>query len=90
MTINTVNQFRAAVRHGKYAWPGGYPTFFLCDDGGSLCHDCAKSERRNILDSIANKHNDGWRIVAMDINWEDVDLLCDNCSKQIESAYGND
>ncbi len=90
MTIDTINQFRAAVRHGKYAWPGGYPTFFLCDDGATLCHDCAKSERRNILEAIANDIHDGWRIVGMDINYEDNEMHCDNCNKQIESAYGED
>jgi len=45
--INTIGDFRAAVRNGAYAWPGGYPLFFICSDGAALCHKCAKAERRN-------------------------------------------
>jgi hypothetical protein len=89
MMINTVHDFRRAVHNGKYAWPGGYPTFFICDDGAALCHDCVKKERRNILESISSKARDGWHVVALDINWEDDMLSCDHCSEQIESAYGD-
>ena len=89
MHINTVHDFRRAVRM-PYAWPGGYPTYFICDDSAALCHSCAKSERRNILDSIAHKHRDRWRVVGLDINYEDVDLGCGHCGRSIESAYGED
>jgi acetyl-CoA carboxylase alpha subunit len=88
MQINSVSDFRKAVRNGKYAWPGGYPLFFICDDGGALCCDCVKTERRNILESVAHNHKDGWKVAALDINYEDTGLHCDHCSKQIESAYG--
>ncbi len=87
--INSISEFRAAVRHGPYAWPGGYPLFFLCDDGAALCCDCVKAERRQILESIAHNQHDGWRVIGQDINWEDDMLLCDNCSDHIESAYGD-
>jgi len=87
--IRTISDFRAAVRHGPYAWPGGYPLYFLCDDGAALCCDCAKAERRNVLEAIACKARNGWRVVGQDINWEDDTLLCDNCSDRIESAYGD-
>lgn len=89
MTVNTVHDFRRAVRH-PYVWPGGYPTFFICDDGGSLCHACAKKERRNILESVAHHTRDGWRVIAYEINWEDGELVCVHCSGRIESAYGED
>ncbi len=88
MTINSISDFRAAVRNGPYAWPGGYPLYFVCDDGAALCCNCVKKERRNILESIASKARDGWRVVGLDINYEDTDLFCDHCSETIESAYG--
>jgi hypothetical protein len=87
-SINSISDFRAAVRNGPYAWPGGYPLFFICSDGGALCCDCVKSERRNILQSIGHNLRDGWKVVAIDINYEEPDLTCDHCSKPIESAYG--
>ena len=51
--------------------------------------DCVKAERRQILESIAHRQRDGWRVVGQDINWEDDLLLCDNCSDHIESAYAD-
>jgi len=86
--IRSISDFRAAVRVGRYAWPGGYPLYFVCDDGAALCCDCVANNRRQILDSIAHNRRDGWRVVAQDVNWEDDLLLCDNCSDHIESAYG--
>jgi hypothetical protein len=89
MLINNIRELRCAARN-PYAWPGGYPTYFLCDDGAALCHACLSKERRNIIHSVHHKQNDGWRVVALDINYEDSDLTCAHCDKQIESAYGDD
>lgn len=84
---NSIN-IKNAIR-SKYAWPGGYPLFLICSDGAALCCDCGRKQYRQIAYSIMHKLNDGWRVVASDINWEDQDLTCDHCGKQIESAYGD-
>ncbi len=88
--IRTVSNLKATLRAGKSTDLGGYPLFLITSDGAPLCFDCAKKEARNIFDSIDRRSGDGWRVIACDINYEDTDLHCDNCSKQIESAYGND
>ncbi len=88
--IRTVANFKATLRNGAYAWPGGYPMYLITSDGAALCFDCAKKNARNIFDSIDRRSGDGWRVVACDINYEDTALFCDNCSDMIESAYGND
>lgn len=70
-----------------YAWPGGYPVYYLCADGGVLCPTCANTEPAAWE---ADKHCPDyrqWRIVAGEVNWEDPCLTCDHCSKRIESAY---
>jgi hypothetical protein len=90
MYINTISDFRKAVRNGPYAWPGGYPMFFLTSDGEALSYAAVKQERRNILEAIRDKSNNGWRVVAVDINWEDPDLYCSHTSERIESAYADD
>ncbi len=87
MYINSVSDFRKAIRNGAYAWPGGYPVYFITSDGAALSFDAAKAEKRNIIESIANHDNDGWRIVAADINWEDAELTCAHTGKPIEAAY---
>lgn len=87
-THYTQQDFARALKRGAYAWPGGYPTFFVCSDGGCLCFDCAKKEAKRIVEAIRDQSHDGWRIEAQDVNWES-ELFCDHCGKQIESAYGN-
>ena len=90
MQINTVHDFRRAIRNGAYAWPGGYPLYFITSDGAALSFEAAKTERRNILQSIAHRTNDGWRVIGADVNWEDQELTCEHTGERIPSAYGED
>lgn len=83
----TPSGFGRALKQ-PYAWPGGYPLYFITSDCAALCHDCARKHGRAVIDSIRTRANDGWRVVAQDVNWEDSALYCDHCSKPIESAYG--
>jgi hypothetical protein len=92
MDINSISDFRAAYRQGPYAWPGGYPLYFITYDGACLSFKAAKDNRRNILEAIHSapedgSMTDGWRIVGIDINWEDGQLYCDHTGERIESAY---
>lgn len=68
----------------RWAWPGGYPIYYVCKDGSILCSHCANENIKLTSDPEAA---DDWRIVATDINYEDPGLTCDHCSKHIESAY---
>lgn len=87
MEIHTISDFRRAVRNGAYAWPGGYPCYWIMADGGACAFNAAKSERRAMLEAIAAKDNRGWRPIALEINWENGDLYCDHTGERIESAY---
>jgi hypothetical protein len=88
MRIYTVSDFRKAMRHGPYAWPGGYPCYFITADGAALSFKTAKAERRQIVEAIShNQRHSGWQIVGMDINWEDHDLTCAHTDEKIEAAY---
>jgi len=90
MLIKTISDFRHAMRHGPFAWPGGYPCYFVTSDGAALSFETARDCRRDILSAIADNDHSGWRIVAMDVNWEDDSLYCDHSGKRIPSAYGAD
>jgi len=83
----TISDFRRDMRHGQYAWPGGYQRFFVMDDGEALSFEAARENRRLILDSIANGSHDGWRIVGCDINYEDADMACVHTGKLIPASY---
>ena len=62
----------------KWAWPGGYPLYYLDNENNVLCPACASK--------------DGYESepVACDVNWEDPDLYCDDCGERIESAYAEE
>jgi hypothetical protein len=71
----------------SYAWPGGYPIFYLMDDGGTLCPRCVNKELPQVLDSTLGGFRDGWNVEGADINWEDANMYCDHCGSRIASAY---
>lgn len=87
MPINTISDLRRAMRNGPYAWPGGYPLYFITSDGAALSFEAVRENVRLVLESIAHRSDDGWRVVALDINYEDGLLYCDHTNKRIESAY---
>ena len=74
--VNKIDEIRDG--EGKlpsFAWPGGYPMFYITEGNSTLCPNCA-NESDDIIDYCAN--------------WEDSNLYCDQCSKRIESAYAED
>lgn len=80
----------------SFAWPGGYPLFYLTRDGGTLCPQCANRENGSIAHTgCANisqcaEHDAQWCIVASDVHWEGEAIECDHCGNVVESAYGHE
>ena len=84
-------EIKTALRQGPYAWPGGYPMFFITSDGAALSFNAVRDEWRNIVGAhLTDAAASGWHIAAVDVNWEDPDLYCDHTSQRIESAYADD
>ena len=89
----TVQELKSMFRKGRaeaFAWPGGYPIFYVTSDGASLCPSCVTKERAQIMRSTHERSRDGWAITGRDINWEDPELFCEHCDKRIESAYAEE
>jgi len=82
----SVDQFKADLQQ-PYAWPGGYPRYFLTSDGAALSFKAAADNQQQIIEAIADNDNSGWRVIGCDINWEDAELYCDHIGDRIESAY---
>lgn len=90
MLIRSISDFRAAMRNGQYAWPGGYPCYFVTSDGAALSFDAARKERRNILEALATHDiRSGWHVYGVEVNWENNELYCDHTNERIESAYAD-
>ena len=91
MHIITPADFRHALAMGPYAWPGGYPVYFLTADGAALSWRAAREERRNILTALRDRDNTGgWRVIGLEVNWEDPALYCEHTGERIPSAYAED
>lgn len=91
MKIESISDLRKAFRHGPYAWPGGYPVYFVMADGEALSFAAAKAERRQMLDAMTGAGwGDMWTPVALEVNWEDGQLVCAHSGERIESAYAEE
>jgi hypothetical protein len=80
------NSLRLAdsLASSPYSSVGCYPLHAVTSDGATLCHRCCKSEREAIGTTTGS---DGWNVIAIEPNWEDLGLYCDHCGERIESAY---
>lgn len=89
--IESVAEFKATLRAGGFAWPGGCPMCFVTSDGGALSFESARENAREIISALmsGDKRN-GWRVCACEINWENSDLVCGHSGKAIPSAYGEE
>ena len=59
----------------------GYPVFYLTVHGCVLCSDCATKE-------WSDKELGMMETDEPCVHWEGEPVTCDDCSKEIESAYG--
>lgn len=83
-------ELRATLRAGPYTWPGGYQMFLLTSDGETLSFEAAMDNYYQLAYPMRHKLNDGWRVVACDINYEDTDMVCCHSGKPIPAAYGDE
>ena len=92
MQITNSKELREAVRQGNWAWPGAYPLSFLCADGEVLHPETVRKNYKRVLRAV--KYNaktcDQWRVVALEINYEDVDCYDVHNGRKIESSYGDE
>jgi hypothetical protein len=80
--FNNLPRYDSTKELCAYAFPGGYPIFYLDKSNDVLCPDDAN---RAEIDG----DYDGYPQDA-GINYEDPHLFCDECGERIESAYAED
>lgn len=84
----TTKKIKELLRNGPYAWPGGYPMYFITDDGEALSFKTVRDNWREVCWAVRNKDKwSGWRVIGYDINWES-ELYDGHTGEPIESAYG--
>ena len=101
MHITTSKELVLSLIDGEFAFPGGYPKYWVTKDGSCLCYKCLAPHKAlggkalhvnpSAIDALDNPNSDTqWEVVGCDINWEDTWLVCEECSKRIPSAYCED
>lgn len=85
----TTKELKQYIRNGKYAWPGGYPLYFIAYDGSPLSFETVKENYKEVL--YATKYFgdfSGWSVERCEVNWENSELRCSHSNEPIECAYG--
>lgn len=90
MDIRTVADFEARLAEGRYTSIGSYPVYFVTADGTALSFRNAKKHAGRIKRAIEKRGDDGWRVTAADVNWEDPEFYDGESGERIESAYAED
>lgn len=90
--LMSLADIKARLRDGQWAWPGGYPCYFITADGEAMSFAAVRSEWREIVGAhlTFSGHVTGWEIAGCDINWEDPELYCAHTNERIQSAYAED
>tara|TARA_B100000768_G_scaffold169514_1_gene175172 strand:- start:342 stop:620 length:279 start_codon:yes stop_codon:yes gene_type:complete len=75
---------------GAFTCLGGYPKFWIAQDGEALSYDAVIAEKDLILAAIKDGGDPQWNVVFCDLNYEDTGLVCAHTNEPIPSAYGDD
>ena len=80
-----IEQLDGTFQYPANSFPGLYPLYYITEDYGRLCPDCANKYSTK----PQNAHDPEWKIIWQVVNWEDEDVQCDHCGEKIETAYGS-
>lgn len=86
-----VSELKTILWSGPYAWPGGYPMYFVAADGNALSFDAVHQEIKQVMRALRHPGTDrNWQIIGVDVNWEDESLFCSHSGQLIPCAYPQD
>lgn len=88
--LETLADVKATLRAGGFAWPGGYPLYFITRDGAALSFAAVQAQFRQVASDFMDDTSSGWRVEAVTTNEEDSELRCDHTGELIPSAYGDE
>ena len=75
---------------GLFTSVGGYPKFWIAEDGEALSYDAVIANKELILSAIKDGGDPQWNVTGCEINYEDASLVCAHTNEHIPSAYGDD
>lgn len=87
--IDSLHKVKATLRAGNSTDLGGYPLFFITQDGAALSFEAVRENFEQVVWDYLHDASTGWRIVGCEVNYED-DITCNHNGLKIPSAYGED
>lgn len=82
--IETPQQLKAALRAGKYAWPGKYRLTFITAAYTYLSFEAVRQELGKVITSIREQRIDGWRVIGLrDVESHDDPIYCAHTGEQV-------
>tara|TARA_R110000772_G_scaffold237662_1_gene349577 strand:- start:729 stop:992 length:264 start_codon:yes stop_codon:yes gene_type:complete len=85
-----IKEIKNELRIGQWSWPGGYPKYFITEDGAALSYKAVYDNFNLVCQEHLTDNCTGWRLASVDINWEDENLFCEQTNEKIQSAYGEE
>ena len=84
-----LSEVKKLLREGEYAWPGGYPRYFILADGAPASFAGVRKYWKHICHAhiCADGQEPEWEIAACEINWEGDAGFCELTNDLIPSAY---
>lgn len=89
--INSISIQEWDAKPIKFAWPGGYPVYYVAREGyrndetGEL--EFNKHDKEEFICCAGCIHKREVIVITQDVNYEDPSMYCEVCSQRIESAY---
>jgi hypothetical protein len=88
MNTMPLEVLEASLKEGLYTSIGSYPKFMVVGRVQCLCWDCVQENLEQIRESVVSNDTKGdYYPLYIEVNWENPELYCDECSGRIESAY---
>ena len=82
--VESLQDVKAALRAGEFAFPGGYQLFFITRDGGVLSFDAARAEFANVAWDFMHDASTGWRVDAVGCAADlEEPVYCDHTGAEI-------
>lgn len=90
MKIRNLHHLQQILAAGPYAWPGGYPLYFVMADCEPMSFEAVRDNKAEVFAAFEEGGDVSWRPNFVQINWESSDLTCAHTGELIEAAYVDD
>jgi hypothetical protein len=86
--IRNLSDLKAVLRAGRYTDLGGYPLYFILEDGESASFEGVRQDWKRVVSDMIDGYGQ-FRVIGSEVYYEGPPMFCSISGKEIESAYGD-